>query len=262
MEISKLKPALVSRLYDRVHVRPYGEGALVTTPFTYSDGDTVVVAVQPLGEGVRVTDREEAIDRLEDAGVDLERNARARQQRDALIRDARLIGLGAGRFELSHATDTASAAEAILRVAALAQQVEQLRYLAREVPHRLYRDVVQDDARAIAERHHWKVKSGAAIKLRSGSRRHVTARIQMDHETAYVQALSTTEAIASTFLTFYSFDVAPEAKLSVLDERMRTWPSEEIDALGDVSSLVRYRSESDLAVALERIDKRRPTVLT
>ncbi|MCW1805271.1 hypothetical protein [Brachybacterium squillarum] len=261
MELQQLKTSLVSQLYDRVHVTTYGDGYLVATPFAYSDGDVVTVAVFPLGAGFRVTDREEAIDRLEDAGIDLERNARARQLRAGLTRDARLISLGSTEHELSHATESSGVAEAVLTIGALAQQVEQLRYLARELPPRLYRDVVRDDARSIANRHSWNVKMGAEIRLRSGSRRKLTARVEMNRSVAYVQALSTPEAIASTFLTFYAFDVDPEQKLAVVDERAHAWPMGDLETLEEVSSLVHYQGERDLAVALENIDSGRPTVL-
>lgn len=262
MEIEKLKPALVAKLYDCVHVTNYGDGALVSTPFTYSDGDNVTLAVIPFGAGVRVTDREESIDRLEDSGVDLERNSRARHERDALTRNARLLALGASPYELSHATDVEGAAGAVLSVGALAQQIEQLRYLAREAPSRLYRDVVRDDAREIAAKHSWKVKANAEIRLRTGGRRQITARVQMEHSTAYVQALSTPEAIANTFLTYYAFTEDKSRKLAVVDERNRAWAKSDLEPLGDVSSLVHYRHERDLAVALEKVDRSRPTVLT
>lgn len=261
MDLSRLKTAMVSTLYDAVAVVPYGEGALVSTPFAYSDGDNVMVAIYPHGAGVRVTDREEAIDRLEDGGVDLEKNRRARAERLSLLRGAQFLGHGATEFEVSHVTDLDGAARAVLDVASVAQQIEQLRHLAREVPTRLYRDVVKDSALSVARKHHWGVKAAPEIKLRNGRRRHLTARVETDRAVAYVQALSTAEAIASTFLTFSYFDVDKSTKLAVVDEREHSWRNEDLDPIADVGAVVRYREDRDLARALENLGRYRPTIL-
>lgn len=260
MSIDNMKSAIVAEIYDRVTTTEYGDGLLIMTPFTYSDGDTVTVYVAPFGDGVRVTDREEAIDRLEDAGVDLERSPRARAERLRIIREARLIGVGATEFEISHATDVAGAARAVFDVAAAAEKIEHLRHLARDTPAVLYRDVVANSTRAIAQRHHWKLRRSSEVKLSTGSHKKLTAIVQTTGQDAYVQALSTSEAIASTFLTFSYLDAPKTAQLAVVDERTRAWTKADIEPIADVSTVVKYHSESDLAVALERVN-RKPTVL-
>lgn len=261
MDFNRLKAALVADIYDNVRLSDYGHGVLIATPLTYSDGDNVIVLAEPFGNGVRVTDREEAVDRLEDSGVDLELNKRARSEREELLRHSQLLTLGATPLELSHVTDSEGAARAVWEVALLAQKVEQLRYLAREVPTARYRDVVAETTRTIAQRHQWKVRTNAKVRLRTGSERHVTARVETSSAAAYLQALSTPDALAATFLTFSYLDEPKGVKLAVIDERSDSWRSTDLEPIGDVGSLVRYRSERDLVVALERIDRTRSTLL-
>lgn len=260
MKMSSLKSTLVAEIYDRVATIQYGDGLLVETPFTYSDGDSVTVYVEPMGEGVRVTDREEAIDRLEDAGVELERSRRARAEWDGILQEAGLVGVGASEFEISHATDAGGAARAVFDVAETAQKVEQLRYLAREMPLVLYRDVVVDSTRAIADRHKWRVRRSSEVTLSTGARRKLTAIVQTTRSEAFVQALSTADAVASTFLTFSYLPAPKEARLAVIDERTAPWKKADLEPIGDVSTLVHYRTERDLAGALEDVDQRKRTV--
>src|SRR5690606_13655671 len=65
----KIEALVLRALNDGMSSRPYGHGALLDLPMTYSDGDSIRVFVEELGKGYRVSDRGDAIDRLVEAGV-------------------------------------------------------------------------------------------------------------------------------------------------------------------------------------------------
>ncbi len=121
--------AIVKYLNDNITVHPYGDDVLVDLPMHYGDGDGVRLLVEPMGDGYRVTDRGEAADRLQVAGVSLE----ARHTADALAevaRTARLDGVGAEQGELSVYGLADELGRMLVDVACASLRVDQLRWSA------------------------------------------------------------------------------------------------------------------------------------
>jgi hypothetical protein len=125
MEPSSIVAALLRSVNDRITVHAYGDGLLADLPLTYSDGDSVRLLVEPLGAGVRVSDRASAYERLLLADVNTD-TGRAAEAIAATVRAAGLANVGGEEDEIATfgpagdlGTMVLAVAQASIRVAAL-----------------------------------------------------------------------------------------------------------------------------------------------
>lgn len=253
MDKHKIESALMRHLFETMPVRPYGDGFLVGTPLTYSDGDTVTVAVFPLNDAFKVTDRAEALDRLDEAGVAVGKQNRTGELIALLRRQARLAPINAHEAEIADLVTAEQIGPGVLRVAELAQRIEHLRWSLREAAPVPYRDVVISEATSLSKRHGWRVKPNAVVKLNEGQERRFTATVDVGHRRGFIQALSLTEkntAVEHAYYMFSNLDADPKAKLAVFDTRRGPWPEAELSTIERQGTVVLYKQPRDLERAL------------
>lgn len=257
MDTDGLTSALMRHLFEETRVIPFGNGFLVHTPLTYSDGDTVTIAVFPLGSGYRITDRAEAMDRLAEAGLALSASNRATELIDMLRRGAQLAPIEAHELEVANFVEEPQLAAGILHIARVAQSIEHLRWTIREPSPQPYRDVVITETAEIARRHHWRWRPSARVQLRNGQERRLTATVDVGHRTGYLQALALpdrNQAVEHVYFMFHELDVDPAQKLAVVDMRSAVWPEADLSAIERSGTVVRFRRPADLERALEALE--------
>ena len=252
---TRLAASILHAVNDLTAVRAYGDGWLVDTPFTYSDGDAITVLVDPIGTGFRITDRAEALDRLSSWGVAPD-SARAAAGIQA-ARDAGQLSPVA-----SHTSETATIAEeadlgaAILAVGQAALRVEQLRWLAQDRPAINFDDRLATRVEMLSESHKWTMTRRAQIRMRTGRVRRVTASVQGPAGTAYIQAVSDSDQERSVANCYYLFDRSIERRdrrVSALAGDPGSWPSGLREDLEAVSLVTFFAEPTDLEATLERI---------
>jgi len=118
--------ALLGAIDGRVVVRPYADSLLVDLPLTYGDGDSVRLLVEPLGSGVRVSDRASAFGRLILADVNAD-GGRVAEAIAAAIRTAGLSNIGGEGDEIVTFGPMEDLGGMVVAVAQAALKVEQLR---------------------------------------------------------------------------------------------------------------------------------------
>jgi len=118
--------ALLGAINDQIVVHPYADSLLVDLPLTYSDGDSVRLLVEPLGSGVRVSDRASAFERLLLADVNTD-TGRVAEAISAAIGAAGLSDIGGEEDEIATFGPMEDLSGMVIAVAQAALKVEQLR---------------------------------------------------------------------------------------------------------------------------------------
>lgn len=245
--------ALLGYVNDQTAIRPYGEGVLVDLPLTYSDGDVVRVHVEPVSSGYRVSDRAEAVDRLEQYGV----NAWTGRAATAIATtklEANLNAINSAEQEIATFGDEAQVGAMIMAVAQTAVRVEQLRWLA-SPRSRPYRERLYDRLHDASTRR-WKIERNPTVRLQSGRIRPVTLSVQGERGTAWVQALSKSDQDSSVSHCYYLFDrsnIPKDSRVAALDGRKEDWPAGVADDLAVVGAVEFFDEPLELERELERI---------
>lgn len=255
---TSITSALLKRVNDVTSAHPYGEGWLIDTPLTYSDGDTVTLLLSPMGQGAyRVSDRADSLDRLVLAGLRLD-GRKARRAITSARRNAGLNQMASSDYELATICAEPDIGEAILRVAECAMRVEQLRWLAQERDEVQYADRLRERVSRLGLSRGWAVQERGALPLRGGRTRRVTAVISGPRAPIYVQAVSLRTAEVSVASCYYAFDraeVPPPHRVSVLDGAPSDWDQGLADDLSTVSIVSFFDGgppiESELARVVE-----------
>lgn len=253
--MTKLQGLVLNAVNDLVSVRPYRGGELVTTNLQYSDGDTIRIWVDPMNGAFRVTDRAEAVDRLEMWGV------RASQGRaaEAIVTaraSAFLNPYGAQAEELSTICTTDELGLTVLRVAAAALRVEQLRWLAKDQPMLKFDDRLANRLSNVASTRHWKMTRRAKISLDGGRTRQVTAAIEGESGTAWIQAVGNTDQDRAVANCYYLFDrsQAPKShRIAALAGAATSWPNGLQHDLEQVGRVTFFEDALNLEHELEQI---------
>lgn len=257
MQKNQIESALMRHFFETTPVRPYGDGFLVSTPLTYSDGDTVVIAVMPLGGAFKVSDRAEAMDRLDEAGVLINKANRTSELIALLRTQAQLAPIDAHEAEIADLVEMEKLAEGVMHVAELAQRVEHLRWTLRETSPMAYRDVLISEATSISNRHSWKIKPNTTVRLTTGQERRFTASVDVGRRRGFIQALSIADrntAVEHAYFLFSHLEAELDAKLAVFDMRGEPWPESELRSIESESTVVRYESAHDLERALSALE--------
>lgn len=253
--MTQITSAILNAVNDLTAARAYGDGWLVTTPLTYSDGDAITILVEPVNHGFRVTDRAEALDRLTAWGVahDSQRaNAGVIAARNA----AKLSPLGSHPTETATFVEESEVGHAVLSVAQAALRTEQLRWLAQDRPTSNFDERLANRVLTLAQSHDWQMRRRAEMTLRGGRTRRVTASVQGPRGTAYIQAVSDTDPDRSVQRCFYLFGRSVENKankVSALAGDPSSWSRDFCDDLAEVSVLTFFEEATSLERELERI---------
>lgn len=238
MDRNSVTAALLRSINDRITVREYGDGLLVDLPLTYSDSDSVRLLVEPMGTGVRVSDRASAYERLLLADVNTD-TGRAAEAIATTVRVAGLTNVGGEEDEIATFGPLEDLGGMILGVAQASIRVEQLRWLAvRRAPVR-FADRVVERVQSAAGRD-WKVERNASLRLRSGRERTVTVAVETPAATAYVQALSAQDKDHAAEHCFYLYswaDAPAQSRVAALDGKRSEWPGELLNELGSVADV-------------------------
>lgn len=198
---------LLKAVNDLSSTIPYGDGWLVRTPLTYSDGDAVTVFVDPVNKGLRVTDRGEAIDRLSMWGV-AGAATRARQGIVHVRHAHDLSPLGSTDEEMATFGNPADLGTMILDVAQASMRVEQLRWLALDHPTKKFEDRLSSRLESLASDHDWTIERRAGLPLPGDRTRQVTASVTGKRARAYVQAVGDSDRERAVANCYYIFDRA------------------------------------------------------
>lgn len=253
--------ALLGAVNDLTSATPYGSGWLLDTPFTFSDGDRVSVLIDPLGSGFRVTDRAEAIDRLVMWGVSPD-SKRANQAITATRQAAGLAPIGTeGKHQVATFGGAPELGAMVLAVAQCAVRIEQLRWLARDKPSMKFDDRLNERLLVVAHQHRWRYNRRAAIPLPGDRTRQVTAVVEGQRATAYVQAVSASDPEESVGRCYYLFDraeVAKEQKVATLAGTPGDWSDGLRSDLEAVSVVTFFEEPNALERELERITGQAP----
>lgn len=233
--------AVLRTINDHTTIRDYGDGLLVDLPLSYGDGDAVRVLVEPMGTGVRVSDRAAAATLLAMAGVDITSGRPAAALAEAL-RSAKLNLVAARPGEIATFGVLDELGELILNVAHASMRLDQLRWLAHEQPSAAFA------ARLTARLRAWAgpdrtVRRDAPMPLQSGRSRPVTAAVSANGTVAYVQAVSSREKERQAdhcFRLLALARVAAGAKIAALDGSAEAWPQVIVEELGTVAEVEFY----------------------
>jgi hypothetical protein len=246
--------AVLGAVNDHTQVHPYGDGVLVDLPLTYGDGDGVRVLVEPMGTGVRVSDRAAATVLLSMADVEITSGRPAEAFAD-ILRSAGLNSVYAEEGEITTFGAAEDLGDLILRVAQAAVRVDQLRWLAQP------RHNVRFDSRVAYRLQAWagskrKAQRGAAITLKSGRTRAVTASVTNGTDTVWVQALGESDKDRSFDHCYSIFGLAPniphDRKIATLAGSQRAWPSQMVSELSDVADVQFFEEATRLERALDQ----------
>lgn len=251
----QLETAVLGAVNDHLSVRPYRGGHLVSTPLTYSDGDTITVFVETFAGAFRVSDRAEATDRLDSWGVHSEQG-RAAEAIVAARRAASLNPFASEQEELSTICDVAELGATILAVAQAALRVEQLRWLAKDRPSLKFDDRLANRLVSVSSARHWRMTRRAKLPLAHGRTRMVTAAVEGLNGTAYVQAVSDADKERSVANCYYLFDrsTAPKSqRVAALAGAPDGWPTGLQEDLSDVGTVTFFADPLTLERELERI---------
>lgn len=244
--------AILKYLNDNTAVHVYGDGVLVDLPMRYGDGDGVRLLVEPVGQGYRVTDRGEAADRLQVAGVNLD----ARRTADALAevaRTAHLDGVGAEQGELSVYGLADELGRMLVDVACASLRVDELRWTAAQRGQLRFQErLVHRVERWAGDR--WIVRRSPPIRLRSGRDKRVTLSVESNDSAVYVQALSTSDRESAVQHCYYVFGLSEEVprthKIAALDGPPDLWSSAIVSELKEVSEVKFYDDPTGLEHSL------------
>jgi hypothetical protein len=253
MDRTSVTASLLRSINDRITVHEYGDGLLVDLPLTYGDGDSVRLLVEPMGAGVRVSDRAAAYERLLLADVNTD-TGRVTEAITTTVRVAGLANVGGEEDELATFGPLDDLGAMILAVAQASIRVEQLRWLAvRRAPVR-FADRVVERVQSAAGRD-WKVERNAPLRLQSGRERAVTVAIETPTAAAYVQALSAKDKDHAAEHCFYLFtwaDVPAQSRVAALDGERSDWPSGLLGELGSVADVEFLDDEGAVESAVRR----------
>jgi hypothetical protein len=245
--------ALLGTINDQIAVHPYGDALLVDLPLGYSDGDSVRLLLEPLGSGVRISDRASAYERLMLAEVNTD-GGKAAEAVAATVRTAGLSNIGGEEDEIATYGPIEELGAMLLAVGQASMKVEQLRWLAVRRPPLRFADRVVERVQAVARRD-WRVERNAAIRLTSGRERPVTVAVETPAARAYVQALSSKDREQAAEHCFYLFnwaDVPSDSRVAALDGSRDGWPSELIGELSTVASVQFYEDSGSLEKAVQK----------
>lgn len=248
--------SLLGAVNDLSSVTPFGSGWLVDTPFTFSDGDVISLHVDPLGDGFRVTDRAEALDRLAMWGVSID-SGRVAEAIKITRQAAGLVPIGThSPYELATFGDARDLGSMILTVGQCAIRVEQLRWLARDRPSMKFDDRLGRRLEVISEQHRWRYRRRAEIPLPGDRTRRVTAVVEGARARAYVQAVSAADPEDAVGRCYYLFDraeIAKDSKVAALAGTEQDWSEGLRSDLAAVSVVTFFEQPNSLEAELERI---------
>jgi hypothetical protein len=185
---------LVGQFTDAIRKRAaaesYGEGQLLTLPWSLHDGESVAILVEEVAPGLyRLSDRGLAADSLALAGLDLS-SKRAAPSWEAVRRSLKLrpsVIPPASRFELSGDATADELGTALTELAETILRGDALHVLAAAARRRSFGDEL---IRRAADRH-IVVRPDAPMPTRFGSTRKVTCGLEPSgKEDIFVQALA------------------------------------------------------------------------
>lgn len=255
MDGKAIVAAMLGAINDHTQVHPYGEGVLVDLPLTYSDGDLVRILVEPMGSGVRASDRATAASLLTMAGVDYTTGRAADGYADA-IRSANLNAIGAEGGEITTFGDIGDIGHMIIGVAQASMRAEQLRWLAQQQPAFTFAEKVANRVRSWAGEQR-QVERDSTIQLSSGRAKRVTVAVSDADRIAYIQAVSASNRDRSTEHCYYLFgnaDRVPKGyKIAALAGSRDEWPSANIAELSTVSAVEFFEDLTSLERRLDEV---------
>lgn len=248
---TNIRSSVLSEINDQLVTVEYGDGWLVQTPLTYSDGDTVSLFVEPFNGLFRVTDRAEAVDRLIDAHVDPDGGKAADGLTSAR---ARFTPLGSDRYEVATCVDQSRLGASIFDVAVAALRIEQLRWLARDLPVVTFEDKIVERVSRVARAHSWAFTTRPKVALRRGRRKRITAAVHGPQGDAWIQAVGGSDrnrAVESCFYTFANGSVPRERRVAAVAGAASSWDSGLIGDLEEVGRVAFFEVPHDLERVIE-----------
>ncbi len=243
--------AFRATLDEIAHAEPWGDGELLITPWEFSDHEPIVLYVRGGGGDFLVSDRGQASDNLNLAGLDFSKPAVSRSwaaiQRS--VESDPFVHRVASQWELAARSSEGDLGLAIHQVAEAAIRADGLRVLAgaRTTAPRFSQWVISEaSARGLS------VVPRAEIQSTVGVKRQVSALIEGSRK-AYVQALGPTHD------AWESYDRArslfSDTKLDIRERftvvsRDSTLTAEQLRGIGQYSEVV---DEKDFSGLLERV---------
>lgn len=216
MDSMKLRTALAAAIFDRIEVETTPAGLLVSTPFSYSDGDRIELVVVDQDGLIDVTDGGYTGMRLSLAGVDVESSAVAEFARAST---KHLFSLGSPATELAQACSADDVGEAMIAVTEAAIRVDGARFIVPRKRPRKFSTRVTSHLKEIvaAQNSEALVSPNYRLHTQGGRTRTVTAAISVDgRQPVAVQAVNTTGESAEQQVAncYYAFDAVVEGELS------------------------------------------------
>jgi hypothetical protein len=236
MDAKAAVAAVLGAVNDHTYAHPYGDGLLIDLSLTYGDGDAVRILVEPMGTGIRASDRATAASLLAMAGVDIT-SGRAAEAFAEAIRGAHLNGVGAHAGEIATFGSQEDLGSMILNVAQASLRVDQLRWLAHQQPAVTFAEQVTSRVESWAGRQR-QIERDPVIRLSSGRSRRVTVAVSGGGRTAYIQAVSARDRDRSTEHCYYLFGnanrIPKEQKIAALAGSHDSWPEANVAELTTV----------------------------
>lgn len=251
MDMLLLKKLLLNLVNDDTAVHPYGSGSLVELPLTYADGDSVQVLVEPVGDGLRVSDMAETAARLITAGVSLDSEKPAKAFAEAVRRIGR-VDISAAEDELATVGEWESAAQMILAVGQESLRLEQLRWLAQS-RRATFAERVQARL-ASAARQEREVRPNAPLTTKHGRARKVTAAVHEAGRSAYIQAVNsaTEQSVDHCLAIFSTAEVPLQQRVAALSGSPNDWQTAVVKQLSEFGQVEFFANPLGLEDAVSR----------
>ena len=233
---------------EPIQSRPYGQGEMLTLPWSYGDGSLVELYVERVAADlVTVSDRTMTAFHLSDvAGLDLATGVAARSWQAVLESAGVPIDLTARPWEIATTVDDGDLDRALRRIIEACLRADGLRFLAKG-PRRLsfgarVTSLVSEVAQSVVP--------NQTVSLRSGGQRSVTVEATRgDGRRVLVQAMSSADRTAQCdhayFLADQIVDRAP--LVGALEGTRIQWANQ---ALGAFTGKMTLAGEDELAAVV------------
>lgn len=239
MTDTKIRSALLGCLNDNTHLHEYGEATLVDLPYSRLDGDSVRLLVEPVGEGYRISDRGDGADLASESGLNITSGNAATYLR-GIQRSISADKIGGSDSELSILVAAEQLGCALHQVAIASIRVEGLSVLSQERSPRKFSTTVTERLSNLFSSSGF-VRKQQPMPLTRSRTRKVTATVERDRRTVYVQAVSQANidvSFAKCFSTFAIAEVPHDSLISVLQGGANDWSGGYSEDLADVSQVV------------------------
>lgn len=241
MKSTEIVASFTRCLVNQTRAFEYSDGWLIDLPYSYLDGDSVRLFIEPINSGFRITDRGDAILGLEDIGMSTETGKTA-EHIEWAVKASDLDLLGAEDYELSTTADESTLGCTIEQIARIALLIDSFRLEAKpQVEVKFFEKIGSQLRTLFGDKAQVRLRASLPQVGKGRRPRQVTASITRDNRTAYVQAIGMQKnpdgPVSRTHRTFKGAEAAKNLRFSALEGTPGMWEVDDLDYLSEVSTV-------------------------